>query len=111
MKWCDETGLDVWSDHYENVSYNEGWRVANYGGTRHFEFVIKREDGPYGSRPIFANDGVAWDFVVGRALAGSEMHKQALAIVDPIERQNIENRVGALTLAAAMQTTTTVGET
>ena len=86
----------------------EGWRVAYHGEG---EFLIEREDMPDQGAIIFRNDHEAWDFVVSRALAGSEMHKKALAIVTNRERALIAKRVGALTLAAAMQTTTTVGET
>lgn len=74
----------------------EGWGIFDYGvrsdGTPRME--LQRIDFPDDGEPPFADDAAAWDHVVAQARAGSEVHRQALALVDPVERCLIEARCG-----------------
>lgn len=74
----------------------EGWGVfdcrppdGNWG------LQIQGIDFPEDGEPLFASDKEAWTHVVGRARAGSELHRAALAAVDPVERALIEAACGA----------------
>ena len=95
------------------VAEQEGWGVFDCGraanGTR--ERQLQRIDCPEDGEPPFADDQAAlqsasrpvppgdrlrrWAHVAARARAGSELHRTALAAVDPVERALIEASCGA----------------
>lgn len=65
----------------ETQARSEGWAIFSASGGRH---QLQRLD----EEAIFPNDDQAWEFVVRRALAGSEYHLEALQALkecEPIE--------------------------
>ena len=50
---------------------------------------------PETSEPVFADDRDAWTHVVRRACEGSALHRQALTLIDPVERCMIEGLHGS----------------
>lgn len=81
----------------ETVAEEEGWGVFDCGlrrdGTR--EMQLQRLDCPRDGNPRFKDDKAAWRHVTDCARAGSELHRTALAAVDPAERALIEAACGA----------------
>jgi len=75
----------------------EGWGLFDCGpnpdGTRWMQ--LQRIDLPDESDPPFGTDDAAWRHVVAQARAGSQLHRAALAAVDPVERALIEATCGA----------------
>ena len=81
----------------DTVAEHEGWGLFDCGpnpdGTR--EMQLQRIDFPEAGDPPFDSDNAAWQHVVTRARAGSELHRAALAAVDTVERALIEAACGA----------------
>ena len=81
----------------DTVAEQEGWGLFDCGpnsdGTR--EMQLHRIDCPADGGPPFDSDKGAWAHVVTRARAGSDLHRAALAAVDPVERALIEATCGA----------------
>ena len=55
---------------------------------------LQRLDDPEDGPPQFLGDTQVGEHVVARARAGSALHRQALALVDPFERCLIEATCG-----------------
>ena len=74
----------------------EGWTVAaaepNTDGSPGVQ--LQRLDDPEDGPPQFPGDREVWEHVVARARTGSDLHRQALALVDPFERCLIEATCG-----------------
>ena len=80
------------------AAHREGWTVAeaepNTDGTPGVQ--LQRLDTHDGTAPGLPGDKDAWVYVVARARAGSERHRQALALLDPCERFLIEAACGPI---------------
>ena len=78
------------------AAHREGWTIAqaepNTDGTPGVQ--LQRLDTHDGTEPCFPSDQQAWIYVVVRARAGSERHRQALTLLDPCERFLIEATCG-----------------
>ncbi len=78
------------------AAQREGWTVAeaepNADGSPGVQ--LQRLDDPEDGPPQFPGDREVWEHVVARARAGSDLHRQALALVDPFERCLIEATCG-----------------
>ncbi len=78
------------------AAHREGWTVSetepNADGTPGVQ--LQRLDDPQDGAPLFPGDKEVWEHVVARARAGSDLHRQALALVDPFERCLIEATCG-----------------
>ena len=79
----------------EAIARREGWHLTEpetdgHGGLR---CEIRRVSGPPG-RARFASDHDAWVFVTRRAREGSALHRAALDLVDPVEREFIAMACG-----------------
>ena len=78
------------------AAHREGWTVSeaepNTDGTPGVQ--LQRLDDPEDGTPLFPGDKEVWEHVVGRARAGSDLHRQALALIDPLERCLIEATCG-----------------
>ena len=78
------------------AAQREGWTVAeaepNADGSPGVQ--LQRLDDPEDGSPQFPGDREVWEHVVARARAGSDLHRQALALVDPFERCLIEATCG-----------------
>ncbi len=78
------------------AAHREGWTVSetepNADGTPGVQ--LQRLDDPQDGAPLFPSDNEVWEHVVARARAGSDLHRQALALVDPFERCLIEATCG-----------------
>ncbi len=78
------------------AAQREGWTVAeaepNTDGSPGVQ--LQRLDDPEDGPPQFPGDREVWEHVVARARAGSDLHRQALALVDPFERCLIEATCG-----------------
>jgi hypothetical protein len=74
----------------------EGWTLSTHGAYQDGTTIVQlqRLDSQQSGLPSFAEDRDAWDFVVNRARAGSDLHRTALAQVDRIERVLIEASCG-----------------
>lgn len=75
-----------------DAAHREGWTLSDYGrfkdGSPHIE--LQKLDNPHSGAAIFREDREAWAHVAQRARAGSPLHMQALALIDPRERMAIE---------------------
>lgn len=80
----------------EAAARREGWVISGCGvddgGRRRIE--LQRLDDPPPGEGTFPDDLDAWRYVAARARQGSPLHRQALALVDPIERALIERHAG-----------------
>ncbi|MBE7210590.1 MAG: hypothetical protein INR65_06185, partial [Gluconacetobacter diazotrophicus] len=78
------------------AAQREGWIVAdaepNTDGSPGVQ--LQRLDDPEDGPLQFPGDKEVWEHVVARARAGSDLHRQALALVDPFERCLIEATCG-----------------
>ena len=72
----------------EETARREGWVISGCGvddsGLPRVE--LQRLDNPGPGEGTFPDDCDAWSFVAGKAVTGSRLHLEALAMVDPIER-------------------------
>lgn len=72
----------------EATARREGWVISGCGvdesGLRRVE--LQRLDDPQPGEGTFADDCDAWSFVAAKALTGSKLHLDALAMLDPVER-------------------------
>ena len=82
--------------YHPEFAHAEGWTISDGDprcpGDVHVE--LQRIDAPEQGPPAFADDAEAWAYVVARARQGSALHRQALAMVDPVERLLIEAHCG-----------------
>ena len=80
------------------AAHREGWTIAEAGpnadGTPGVQ--LQRLDTHDGTAPSFPGDQDAWIYMVARARAGSERHRQALTLLDPCERFLIEATCGSV---------------
>ena len=81
---------------YEGA-HREGWTVSEAeprkDGTPGVQ--LQRLDNPEGGKVLFPDDRDAWRFVVTLARCGSTLHRQALLMVDDVERALIEITCGS----------------
>ncbi len=87
---CDGSDFDTAAAH------REGWTVS--GAEQNTDCTpgvqLQRLDDPECGDPQFPDDRDVWKHVVTLARAGSALHRQALALVDPFERCLIEATCG-----------------
>ena len=78
------------------AAHREGWTVSeaepNTDGTPGVQ--LQRLDDPEDGEPRFPGDKEVWRHVVAHARAGSDLHRQALVLVDPYELFLIEATCG-----------------
>lgn len=68
-----------WPAADQDAAISEGWDVFECRDTEHEPFELERIDFPEdGSEAPFAGDPEAWEHVVTRAVAGSDLHNRAL---------------------------------
>jgi hypothetical protein len=90
----------IWTPAQSNAALAEGWDLFESDG----EHGTKIELQAWNDAGIFKGDDQAWRHVVDRAIAGSELHRAALAHlreINPAEYKNIVD-VSALALADAV---------
>ena len=80
-----------------DAAHREGWTVseAEPEGQAVCGIQLQRLDNLEHSQPVFADDRDAWKHVVSRAREGSSLHRQALEMIDDVERFLIEAADGA----------------
>ncbi len=86
------------ADPFDNsAAAREGWGVFDAGPDPSGRAVLQLQavPAPAGASSPFARDEDAWQHVVGRARAGSALHRLALAAVNDVERALIEAICGA----------------
>ena len=79
------------------AAHREGWTVSEAAPAELGQagIQLQRLDSPETGDPVFADDRDAWSHVVRRAREGSPLHRQALALIDDIERCLIESLHGS----------------
>ena len=79
------------------AAHGEGWTLAGAApvGAGLFGIQLQRLDRPGSTGPVFADDRDAWAHVVREARQGSTLHRQALRLIDDVERCLIEGLPGS----------------
>ena len=85
-------------DHFDfDAARAEGWTISVAPNIRAIEYglQLQRIDNPINDEPVFADDRDVWAHVVRRTREGSPLHRQALALIDDVERCLIEGLHGS----------------
>lgn len=79
-----------------DAAAHEGWTISDAGllSDGSCSVQLQRIDCPEDGHPVFQDDCAAWAHVVVQARTGSQLHRQALTLVDKVERAVIEMTCG-----------------